>query len=345
MRFTWPNTVIEIAVIGVLALLVRGLLKRLINRAVSRAAKHAEEQRATLTGRAADVLARAGGIETTRQANRTRTLGTMLVSLTDAVLLIVVVFTVLQSLNVNIMPALASAGIGGIAIGFGAQSLIKDVISGIFVIMEDQFGVGDYINVGSLEGTVQSVGLRVTCVQDPKGEIWYVRNGEIATLGNKSQGWSTSYIAIPANITEDPFRVIELLGQLCTALDEEPVWRDRMLEPPQVLGLTSFDATQATYTVMTKCPANQQWDIEREVRARALVLFRQAGVRSPSQIVQSVTEPAAPPSADSVARAAPSDSPLTRQPAGGTEHSPSEHDARPGPGDESGPPRTNLAEP
>jgi len=324
MRFTWPDTLIEITVILVLAVLVRGLLKRLINRTIAHAAKRAEEQKATLGERAAEVLIRAGGLDTERQVHRTRTLGTMLNSLLDTLIVIIVGFTVLQALNVNIMPALASAGIGGIAIGFGAQSLIKDVLAGIFVILEDQFGVGDYINVGDLEGTVQSVGLRVTRVQDPNGEMWYVRNGEIVTLGNKSQGWSTSYIAIPANITEDPFRVIGLLEELCAALDEDPTWRDQMLETPKVLGLTGFDATQATYTVMIKCPANKQWDSEREVRARAVVLFRQAGVKSPSQIVQSVTGQADPPSAASVIRAAPTGSSLLPRDPGGTDKDPVE---------------------
>ncbi|MGI5952319.1 MAG: mechanosensitive ion channel family protein [Brooklawnia sp.] len=288
MTFTWPDTLIEIAVVSLLALLLRGLLKRLIRRSIDRAATRAEERRADLSGRAARVIAEAGGLDPDRQAQRTRSIGTMLGSLVDALILVIAAFMILQALNVNVMPALASAGIGGIAIGFGAQSLVKDIISGIFLMMEDQLGVGDVVDIGEIRGTVLSLGLRATRLQDAQGEIWYIRNGEIITLGNRSQGWSSTVVTIPANLNEDPRQVMTVLTDIGAQLDADPEWSDKMLEPPAVLGLMSFEATHANYGVLLKCPANQQWALERELRARTIAAFQEAGIKGPLPPLPSV---------------------------------------------------------
>lgn len=282
MTLVWPDTLIEIVVICVLALFGRGLLKRLLRRSVAKAAAHAEERTAGLTGRATAALAQAGGLNMERQAHRTRTIGTMLGSLVDAILLVVVVFMVLQALGVNIMPAMASAGIGGLAIGFGAQSLVRDVIAGIFLMLEDQFGVGDHIDIGTHDGNVLSLGLRATRIQDGAGEIWYIRNGEIATLGNRTQGWSTGTITIPVALGEDPQNVISVLNKVCQELEEEPQWAEQTMEPPTVLGLTAFEASRAIYTITVKCPTNKQWAVERELRSRVMTAFQSANIQIPA---------------------------------------------------------------
>ena len=281
MNLVWPDTLIEIAIISLLALLTRGLLKRLIKQWVTRAAAQAEQPADGLSARAAAVIAKAGGLSVDRQAHRTRTVGTMLGSLVDAVVLVVVVFMILQALGVNIAPALASAGIGGLAIGFGAQSLVKDVISGLFLMLEDQLGVGDHIDIGPLNGTVQSLGLRITRLQDVNGQIWYVRNGEIVTLGNRTQGWSNANISIPVAYSEDPRQVIAILKRISRELEEDPEWADQMLEAPKVLGMTGFEPGQANYLVVVKCPGNQQWAVEREFRARVMTAFQDAGIKAP----------------------------------------------------------------
>lgn len=285
MTFTWPDTLIEITVISVLALLVRGLLKRLIRRSIDNAARRADDRRSDLSGRAARVIAQAGGLDPDRQAQRTRAIGTMLGSVIDALVLIIATFMILQALNVNVVPALASAGIGGLAIGFGAQSLVKDIISGIFLMVEDQLGVGDVVDIGTLSGTVLALGLRTTRVQDVKGEIWYVRNGEIVTLGNRSQGWSSSVVMIPVNLTEEPRRVMTVLAEVCESLEADADWSEKMLEPPTVLGLMSFEGAQANYGVSLKCPANEQWALERELRARVMTAFQQADIAGPTPLL------------------------------------------------------------
>ena len=193
---------------------------------------------------------------------------------------LVAVFMILQTLGLNIMPALASAGIGGIALGFGAQSLVKDVISGIFLMLEDQLGVGDYIDVGEISGTVLSLALRATRIRDDSGEIWYIRNGEIVTLGNRTQGWSSGTVEIPVNPNENPQTILGLLVGVAKDLDEDEQWHEQMLEPPTVLGLTRFEAGQAIYAVVVKCPGNKQWALEREVRTRAVSALQAAGIKA-----------------------------------------------------------------
>ena len=213
---------------------------------------------------------------TDRSAARAATLGHGLVVLVDGVLLVTVVFMVLDDFGINLAPLIASAGIGGIALGFGAQSLIKDLLSGIFLVMEDQYGLGDVVTIGTLTGTVESVGLRVTRLHDANGQIWYVRNGEIATLGNKTQGLYTGQVQVTAPVSSDPFRVLTLLQQVAADLNADPEWRPYLLEPPEVLGLTSFDTSQMTFTFRLICPATLQGGVERELRARALQALQQA---------------------------------------------------------------------
>lgn len=279
MTFTWPDTLIDIAVIAILSLVLRGVLKRLINRWV-KMSNRPKDQGENLSQRAAAALSKAGSFDNNRQIHRTRTLATMLGSMLDALIGLVAVFMILQTLGLNIMPALASAGIGGIALGFGAQSLVKDVISGIFLMLEDQLGVGDYIDVGEISGTVLSLALRATRIRDDSGEIWYIRNGEIVTLGNRTQGWSSGTVEIPVNPNENPQTILGLLVGVAKDLDEDEQWHEQMLEPPTVLGLTRFEAGQAIYAVVVKCPGNKQWALEREVRTRAVSALQAAGIKA-----------------------------------------------------------------
>lgn len=291
----WPK-LLNILILVIVALVLRFLLRRLIDRVIT-ASERASDQRSTEMGdRAAAVLQASGALDNGRVYQRTATVGQALKSVLDGVLIVIVVLTALDSAGVSLGPVLASAGIGGLAIGFGAQSLIKDVISGAFLVFEDQFGVGDRINVGVLEGTVQHVGFRTTRIQDGNGEIWYIRNGEIVTLGNQTQGWSTSIIGIPAALHEDPARVIEILTGLVSELDAEPEWHNRLLESPVVLGLGALDANQQVFQISIKTPANKQWAVEREIRARALQAFQKNAIQTAGQVAPvPPTEPAAAP--------------------------------------------------
>lgn len=286
ITFEWPHTFIELALILVIAFATRWAANWLIKQIVKAATKKPEELQQSLGKHAGTVVSFALP-NTARQAHRTRTLGTLMRSFTDILIIVVTILSILRTLNVDVTPALASAGIGGLAIGFGAQSLIRDVISGAFLIFEDQYGVGDYISVGDKSGTVLNVALRVTQIQDDSGQIWYIRNGEITRLGNMSQGWSSVIVKIPVAISEDPYKVITALSQLCDDLNADQSHNLPLLEPAKVLGLTGFDSTTATYGVLLKTPGNQQWAAERAVRMRAMALFAQGEIQTPKVLLDS----------------------------------------------------------
>ena len=222
--------------------------------------------------------AAAGSFAAGRSVQRAATLCQGIGVVVDVALVFTALVMILNQFHIAIEPLLASAGIFGVALGFGAQTLVKDVISGIGIVMEDQFGVGDTVTIGAQTGTVQTIGLRVTRLQDVTGQIWYIRNGEITALGNRTQGWSIGKVELPLPLEADPIAVLTQLREVSAKLDTDPQWRPQMMEPPLVLGLTSFDAVAATYTIQLKCPATKQGDVERELRARALHALQQAGI-------------------------------------------------------------------
>jgi len=280
IEFAWPNTLIEIIVTIAVAVVTRFVVRRLINQFI----KHAGQRQAERAGH--DITT--DGINTNRATQRAKTLGTVLKSITDVILIVVVVLMVLNSININVMPAIASAGVVGIAVAFGAQSLVKDFFNGICMIMEDQYGVGDIVKIDDIKGTVRAVGFRITEVQDINGQVWYLRNGEITTVGNISQGFSKSIIDIPVSVEENPGAVIKLLRRTCARMDAEPDWHNQMLEAPNVLGLSSLDESAAIYQILISCPADRQWSVEREIRSRVLTALRRAGMHTPRRAVVAV---------------------------------------------------------
>jgi moderate conductance mechanosensitive channel len=182
-------------------------------------------------------------------------------------------------------PLIASAGIVGVALGFGAQSLVKDFLSGIFLILEDQYGVGDLVDTGmGTVGTIEAVGLRVTRLRDGSGVVWYVRNGEILQVGNHSQGWSTAIVDVLVAYTEDIPRVQQLIGETAEAMAEEDGWKEKILEPPTVAGVESVTGTAVTIRVVVKCSPNEHLGVQRELRERIKAAFDREGVRVPPPV-------------------------------------------------------------
>ena len=143
-------------------------------------------------------------------------------------------------LGIPLGPLLASAGVAGVALGFGAQSLVKDFLSGIFMILEDQYGVGDVIDTGEAIGTVEEVTLRITRLRDANGVTWYVRNGEIIRVGNRSQGFATAIVDMPVSYAESVERVVAVIREAATAMGADPEWADKFVEEPEVLGVESI---------------------------------------------------------------------------------------------------------
>ena len=280
--WTWPDTPIALAIIVIGALVCRWLIIRAINFGTRTAIHRAANQRKHPESRAQRILAMAVGADNERYDQRISTVASLLRNLTSIVVGLVLVLTAIDVLGIPLTPLLASAGVGGIALAFGAQSLVKDFLSGIFMIMEDQYGVGDLIDTGEVRGTVETVGLRVTRVRDATGTVWYVRNGEILKLGNQSQGWSTAIIDVPVAYDEDAGKVMAILEDVSTAIDEDPAFADVLLERPTVAGVNAVTATTMSIRMMAKTAPNQHWGLQRALLERSLTALGKAGVRSPA---------------------------------------------------------------
>jgi moderate conductance mechanosensitive channel len=271
---------VRIVVVLVVAAVLRWLLQRAVTRLVRRTvdsglATHLGRNRATR------VLASATGALSERRRQRTETLGSVLRSMITAVVFGVAFLMVLAEFNLNLAPLLASAGVAGVALGFGAQSLVKDFLSGIFMLLEDQYGVGDLIDVGEATGTVEEVTLRVTKLRDPSGVAWYVRNGEINRVANKSQGWSTAVVDLPVAYTEDVEKVIAIIREVVVELYADEKWSAVMIDEPTVAGVEQITGNTVTIRVFAKTEPNEQWGVQREIRERVKTAFDRAGVRAP----------------------------------------------------------------
>ena len=229
----WLVTVgLRILVTIVLAVVARWLLHRLITRVVltmtSKSARRFAE-----SGRAGRVLASATGLASERHQQRVETMGSLLRSIVTFVVATLAVLTIMALVGIPLGPLLASAGVAGVAIGFGAQSLVKDFLSGVFMILEDQYGVGDVIDTGEAIGTVEEVTLRITRLRDANGVTWYVRNGEIIRIGNRSQGFATAIVDMPVSYAENVERVVAVIRETVAAMGADPEWADKLVEEPR----------------------------------------------------------------------------------------------------------------
>lgn len=281
ITWDWPESAIVISATIVLGLVLRWVMVRAIRLGVESSINRTQQRTKGWGRRAERVLGEVTGISSARHAARTRTLGSVLRSFVSVVITIVIVLTIMSVLNIPTQPILATAGIGGVAVGFGAQSLVKDYLSGIFMILEDQYGVGDIINTGDVTGTVEDVGLRVTRVRDAGGQVWYIRNGEILRVGNQSQGWSTGIVDIPVAYDEDPARVIAVLDPVMDEVFADERWADVVLEKPTVAGVNEVRGGAMVIRVFAKCAPNQHWAVQRDILERGQAALQRAGVRGP----------------------------------------------------------------
>jgi small-conductance mechanosensitive channel len=213
-----------------------------------------------------------------RRKQRVRALGAILRSAASVTIFSIAGFAVLGDLGINLAPLLASAGVVGVAIGFGAQNLVRDYLSGIFMLVEDQYGVGDVITVGDATGTVENVTLRITRVRDVNGIVWHIRNGAIETVGNESQGWARAVIDFPVPFESDLVTIRNVLQASGDAMWNEPTWRAVMLEAPEVWGAQEISSDGVLMRIVAKTAPLRQWEVEREMRARVKAALHQAGI-------------------------------------------------------------------
>jgi len=173
---------------------------------------------------------------------------------------------------------LAVAGIGSLAIGFGAQNLVKDVISGFFIIFEDQFGVGDYITINNFSGLVEEVGLRISKIRDFSGDLHIIPNGEIKTVTNHTRGSMRALVNVGIPYEEDVDRIINVLTQICEDIKKS---RNDVIEGPTVLGITDFQDSQVLITIIAKTEPMKQWEVERDIRYRIKKVFDREKITFP----------------------------------------------------------------
>jgi small conductance mechanosensitive channel len=255
-----------------LALLIRWVLFKVVDRVVKQA------EAGVLPDRLSDRFASANA---TRRVQRAKTMGDLLKSVVTGILVAVFGTMILDQVGVNIAPIIASAGIVGVALGFGAQSLVKDFLSGVFMIFEDQYGVGDVVDVGTASGTIEAVSLRVTRLRDVNGTVWYVPNGEILRVGNMSQNWSRAVVDVTVGYREDLGKVIGTLRDVAEELWQDADFRGVIIEEPEVTGVETLGPESIGVRVMVKTEPMEQWRVARELRSRIKARFDHEGISIP----------------------------------------------------------------
>jgi len=282
----------RIVFVLVLALLVRAILHRLINKVTERAATATLS--VTPNGRLqkAATAASMAGLE--RREQRARALGSILRSAVSVIVFGVAALTILGILGFNLAPLLASTAVLGVALGFGAQNLVRDYLAGLLMLVEDHYGVGDTINAGVATGTVEAMSLLTTTLRDVNGVVWHIRNGTIDSVGNESQGWSRAVIDYPVPYGEDLARIRSLMEQAAGSLYRESGWKELMLEKPEVWGAQELSGREVTMRLVAKTVPMRQLEVGRELRARVKAALDAAGIQpaGPDTIV--VSAPAGP---------------------------------------------------
>ena len=203
-----------------------------------------------------------------RRHQRAHALGSILRNAASVTIFAIAVAIGLGDLGVNLAPVLASAGVVGIAVGFGAQNLVRDFLAGIFMLLEDQYGVGDVINIGDATGTVEAVSLRTTRLRDVNGVVWHLRNGSLEKVGNESQGWARAVVDVPVPPSLDIPDTRQVMEQSAGTMWRERRWRKLMLEKPEVWGVQDISDSQVVMRVAAKTLPLRQWEVARELRER-----------------------------------------------------------------------------
>ncbi|GAA2232582.1 mechanosensitive ion channel family protein [Herbiconiux moechotypicola] len=275
---TWQKPIgIVIVIVG--AFVVRGVLlfavRRLVDQVVSGVKK---KQNVTDT----QALV-ASPLAAVRIVQRTRTIGTVMTNVINVTVVIVAIILVVTIIDPNIIGSLAllTAALGA-GLGFGAQNIVKDVLNGLFMVFEDQLGVGDVVDLGPATGVVEAVGIRITQVRDVNGTLWFVRNGEILRVGNMSQGWSRVIIDLAIPYDSDIDAVEGRMLEVAVAMAAEPKWRSRIIEKPEVWGLESISAEALVIRLVMKTRTSAKDDVARDLRIRLKRALDEMHVTLPS---------------------------------------------------------------
>ena len=282
------------------SLLIWWICIRIIRRVTEQAKKRLRQDRPGQARAAEHTQELTAVLMTARREQRAEALGQLMRSIVTFTIFGLGILVVLAQAGVNLTPILASAGVVGVALGFGAQTLVKDFLSGIFLVLEDQFGVGDVVDLGPAIGTVEEVTLRITRVRDLSGIVWYVRNGEILRVGNRSQGWTTAVVDVPVAFNEDLDRVRRIVDKVGTMMDGDPAYDGILFGMPTYAGVESVSGDAMFVRVIAKAAPDQQMTAARAIREQIKLGFDEAGIKVPVLVRQNLpgsTPPATPPPA------------------------------------------------
>ena len=216
-----------------------------------------------------------------RREARAESISAVLSSTVSVIIWAVAILIAFSEAGIDLAPLIAGAGIAGIALGFGAQSLVKDCIAGFFVLVEDHYGLGDHVDLGEASGIVERITLRVTVLRDGDGTVWHVPNGEVRRVGNRSQLWSVAVVDIDIAYDADIARVREVMLGVATEVCSEPRWEDEILESPEVLGVELLGPDAVTLRMHVKTTPGVQWRLQRELRERFKTRFDDEGIEIP----------------------------------------------------------------
>ncbi len=214
-------------------------------------------------------------------SKRTETLAGLIEKTVRALVLISAFLMILQSLGINIGPLLAGAGVVGLAVGFGAQSLVKDVISGFFILLENHMNVGDVVNIAGKEGVIESINLRVTSLRDYSGNVHVIPNGQIAVLTNMTKEFSRAVIEIGVAYKENVDEVMQVMKDVAEELAGDPEWKRRIYGPMEMSGLDSFGDSSVNIKARIETQPREQWAVAREYRRRLKNVFDEKGIEIP----------------------------------------------------------------
>jgi small conductance mechanosensitive channel len=259
---------IRVLVIIVVSLVFRAILHKMIDRAVRPMQNGSVPRILRPFKERVEHTGLLDAITSERRRQRAATIGSVLKSFVSFVVLVIAFMLILSELGINLAPFIAGTSIVGVALGFGAQNIVKDFLSGMFMMLEDQYGVGDVIDFEKASGTVEAVGLRTTRLRDVNGTVWYVRNGEVVRVGNKSQGFAQVVLDVPIDAAADVQAASAAIAEVAAQMRAEPEWSSVFLGDPEVLGVESLTREETVIRLVARVRPLEQWRTARELRSR-----------------------------------------------------------------------------
>jgi moderate conductance mechanosensitive channel len=289
---------IRIVVIIVVALILRALLHRMINRVV-RPVRGEDVPRILRPFKERvenSALFESTGLLSERRAQRAATIGSVLRSGVSFTILVIAAMSVLSELGIDLAPFIAGTSIVGVALGFGAQNIVKDFLSGMFMMLEDQYGVGDVIDFEKASGTVEAVGLRTTRLRDVNGTVWYVRNGEVVRVGNKSQGFAQVVLDVPIDAAADIDAASAAMRAVAEEMRADEAWAPLFLSDPDVQGVERMTRDETVIRLVARVRPLEQWRVARELRRRIRERLARQDIDTHLPDEQGAAPPPPPPS-------------------------------------------------